>query len=858
MLVLNGQRCLSWQAFLVPGKTFVFPQAGTYVFDGGNGRDRDRPGINLYLQHLCCSSLGAGLRRGANVRVHNVHPVYAGATLIGLGACLRTTVQPSGLVTAGQLSRSRSSQRMAGGGGSGSGGEKMGGTDTAAAGADVLTWGVSMAATWEERVCRWVFGQDMRAMRLRKRDVYAEFLNHPPGVCGIIDPVDLVDLVGPAQDSSGCGSCRRNMPTKRDQEEERPKTPKRGFYREGGYEGGYSGSTSAEDGSDGEAHILSDDDMLIQRADEGWHGDSHEDEICSGGANGHCSRPSCCCSCSSCRPSPEEVLRAAARPLSESLEWRWRWREPRPFNRRKDCHGTNISSRSDEERHFHAVESRKQPSGEKSIHGVPSLRPSSKDNSSASPRARGGSDAATNSSLASNQACLWLEDRTAWARVVLLAAPRPSSPSGATGAVGCAHASTRVVDVAVGPELAEVVSGADRHSDDFDGDSQRGGQTGCDQGHPGRGDAGVSADATLALVRKYAVCTEVVVLGPTGSPRSTKASATISALKDPSSLAGAASSGPPATTAKSSVAEGGVPTSTSSSKKTASPSPTHSSPSGGGGGGVGGGGGASSYPRYGFRPPRTTSSPGDTAEGVGYTIPCETVRAVDGVRFLMRSYLVVEAKDVSLLPRSSNGKNSRTSGNKSSSGSGGKSASGGIERNKRDEATNQRHCLDYVNAAAGTNLGFEHQHHGATSGEDEQTALSGTTGKQKERDLSPRRPLVPRILSVSEALIVQLAAAGASSSATDSSGGVGDRRGRRGGGGPGGPKLASGHERESMVVRGLLRDVGFRTVADGGGDGRRRQKALPAAVTAVKGQGHGIKGGTERCQEGCHTQSNRV
>lgn len=486
------------------------------------------------------------------------------------------------------------------------------------------------------------------------------------------------------------------------------------------------------------------------------------------------------------------------------------------------------------------VESRKQPNGDKSIHGAPSLRPSSKDNSSASPRARGGSDAASNSSLASTQACLWLEDRTARARVVLLAAPRPSGPSGATGAAGCAHASARVVDVADGPELAEVVSGAGRHSDDCDGDSQRGGQTGCDQGHPGRGDAGVSADDTLALVRKYAVCTEVVVLGPAGSPRSTKAPAKTAAPLDPSSLAGAASSGPPATTAKSSVAEGGVQRSTSSRKKIASPSPIHSSPSGGGGGG---GGGAPSHPRDGFRPSRTNSSPGDTAEGVGYTIPCETVRAVDGVRVLMRSYLVVEAKDVSLLPRSSNGKNSRTSGSKSSkSSSGGKSVRGGTERNKRDEETNQRHYLDYVNASAGTNLGCEDQHHEATSGADEQTALTGTAGKQKERNLSPRIPLVPRVLSVSEALIVQLAAAGASSSATDSSGGVGDRRGRRGGGGGGGPKIASGHERESMVVRGLLRDVGFRTVADGGGDGRRRQKVLPAAVTAVQGQGQGIKG----------------
>lgn len=92
----------------------------------------------------------------------------------------------------------------------------------------------------------------------RNRDVYEEFLNHPPGVCGVIDPVDLVDLVGPAPDSSGCGSCGRNTSTKRSQEEERTKTPKRGLYRQGGYEDGYGGFTSSQDGSDGEAHILSD------------------------------------------------------------------------------------------------------------------------------------------------------------------------------------------------------------------------------------------------------------------------------------------------------------------------------------------------------------------------------------------------------------------------------------------------------------------------------------------------------------------------------------------------------------------------------------------------------------------------
>ena len=38
------------------------------------------------------------VRRGAIVRVHNVHPIYSGAGLVGLGACLRTTVQASVLI----------------------------------------------------------------------------------------------------------------------------------------------------------------------------------------------------------------------------------------------------------------------------------------------------------------------------------------------------------------------------------------------------------------------------------------------------------------------------------------------------------------------------------------------------------------------------------------------------------------------------------------------------------------------------------------------------------------------------------------------------------------------------------------
>lgn len=42
-----------------------------------------------------CSGLGALFRRGAVIRVHNVHPIYAGDGLVGLGACLRTSVQAS-------------------------------------------------------------------------------------------------------------------------------------------------------------------------------------------------------------------------------------------------------------------------------------------------------------------------------------------------------------------------------------------------------------------------------------------------------------------------------------------------------------------------------------------------------------------------------------------------------------------------------------------------------------------------------------------------------------------------------------------------------------------------------------------
>lgn len=34
-LVLNGQRCLPWQAFITPGNTYVFPAMGAFVLGGG-------------------------------------------------------------------------------------------------------------------------------------------------------------------------------------------------------------------------------------------------------------------------------------------------------------------------------------------------------------------------------------------------------------------------------------------------------------------------------------------------------------------------------------------------------------------------------------------------------------------------------------------------------------------------------------------------------------------------------------------------------------------------------------------------------------------------------------------------------
>lgn len=70
-LVLNGQRCLPWQAFITPGKTYVFPAMGTFVLGGGKkiyrafgdaagdrvGQPIVLPGYGEYIERTLLSTL---------------------------------------------------------------------------------------------------------------------------------------------------------------------------------------------------------------------------------------------------------------------------------------------------------------------------------------------------------------------------------------------------------------------------------------------------------------------------------------------------------------------------------------------------------------------------------------------------------------------------------------------------------------------------------------------------------------------------------------------------------------------------------------------------------------------------------
>ncbi|CAM9975375.1 unnamed protein product, partial [Laminaria digitata] len=164
---------------------------------------------------------------------------------------------------------------------------------------------------WEERVYRWVFGRGSRSAALPKRDVYAEFLNHPPGVCPIVDPM--------AAGCSGCGGERDSGDKHEGNYSQRVQSEKERFRHSGGYQGGQMEDDEENVGeAAGAAGAVSSRDGVpcqLQRADEGWHGDPRDIDI--GGADctptpplHRASRP----------PTPEAVLQAASRTLSECLE----------------------------------------------------------------------------------------------------------------------------------------------------------------------------------------------------------------------------------------------------------------------------------------------------------------------------------------------------------------------------------------------------------------------------------------------------------------------------------------------------------------------------------------------------------
>lgn len=269
------------------------------------------------------------------------------------------------------------------------------------------------------------------------------------------------------------------------------------------------------------------------------------------------------------------------------------------------------------------------------------------------------------------------------------------------------------------------------------------------------------------------------------------------------------------------------------------------------------------------------------------TTPSEAMRIVDGVRVLLRSYLVVDVGDMSVLPR--DGSEMRGVGSVSNVDANGKTANTSSSSN-REAKRGRDHRTDADGRASVRPPQDEHPcsasavegGRGEGEGQGEGEASSGSSAAEerkgatftsaaslftKSRRHQPQQqggrkvPSPQEMLSVSEALCVRLAGSGiatpASNATASSDGGrsgggkgkgEGKGRGRGGGGGRGrGPKLDSTHERESVTVRGFLRDVGFRVVADGGGAdrGRRSAAASAGAITegSVKGRGRGREEG---------------
>ncbi|CAM9983349.1 unnamed protein product, partial [Scytosiphon promiscuus] len=829
--------------------TALAGQAGTYVLDGGKGR----AGINLFLQHLSCSSLGAGLRRGATVRVHNVHPVYAGTRLIGLGACLRSMVQ---VVRFSPLGETATYRALTGGGTSlplamhawryafntaflrkelptpsrpphhhrqhekqgkgqkvqqqqhGVGKDPLASTASSSSSAttdgsasppppalsgfvtakdlarsgtrpavnegkgDGLTPVTSVTATateMEERVCKWVFGRSFRAMALPKRDVYAEFLGHPPGVCTVVDGVNGVHRVDPGSGSRVPVSCGREKFRKCCCRDERRSG------RDGGNGGDSSGvriGANAEDDAEEGANFLEqNEEVLIQPADEGWHGDSPQvpsnsssssssssscdGDTCHAGCSASCSPLSASSSVSSsgwCRsyrsgPSSEEMLRAATRPISESLEVANQHavesisailsrsascasggggESYRGAKRRRGSTTTapaaaaaatramknatftvrtpfgSVAGREDgllgwlhqegsgsaasregtapatatgpataartvgrtaavttctDDLPAAAVVEKGGPrpqvkpipaDGSSTDRGCrPPLRPgdasvpisTKKTKFSASDEAaRGCGGGGGGEGAAGGVASSWLVDRTVRVKMVLLAT-RSSDSSWSSGAA---------VKVAAGPLTGVAAAGCSNANDDYSRGNRRDYGNGRDRRPevtPEEGEGGgARAGFTLALVRKFAVCTEVVVLGPAVISSSSASSkvrrAAASAVTGPALASSSASTASAAAVASAS-ASAGAPKAVTSSETQATQRadcPQQEDGRAHGNGGPSHGGNVIQSP-----PPRETIS------SCTYTAS-ETLRVVGGSRVLLRSYLVVDEADMSVMP----------------------------------------------------------------------------------------------------------------------------------------------------------------------------------------------------------------
>ncbi|CAM9484058.1 unnamed protein product, partial [Laminaria digitata] len=281
----------------------------------------------------------------------------------------------------------------------------------------------------------------------------------------------------------------------------------------------------------------------------------------------------------------------------------------------------------------------------------------------------------------------------------------------------------------------------------------------------------------LALVRKFAVCTEVVMLGAAARPRKPRAAAAATAASW--------------TTASSSASKA------QAKKKETRP--------------IRGDGGGGSQPLSGGR-----------EEPSGRT--GEMLRVVDGVCVLLRSYLVVHARDMFVLDKRNNF--GGVGGGGGGGGGGGFAAGSAVPGSALPRSALPRSHPDSVGGPSAPSVSVGGGR--GESGEEREHVVPALAGQQQQRSASPNvAGLVSRSLSISEALVVRLAKDGVA--ATGARGGSrGSRGGGSGGGSGGGPRVASFHERESVTVTGLLREVGFRststTFGAGAGAARTGQK----------------------------------